>query len=630
MPNITFTGNFLLSSCLTLLFLFSPVSANAITRVFVHNNTPHSLPVSIQLSGHPLSSSHWGQSASLVEPGRRSEVLWFNRDTGITDGESFRFASHLKLDGHQVDLVQELHGKTVNSHLWQTLCIDGSCDQWYDNNDDHWMQVATSGEPTHVLYRSFFTGTDDNIEYILTQRPVVSPSGPTGINILAYNVYLRSIMINGQSIRTGFLKNELNRPWDVIVLSEAFDDDLRKDLLSTLSPAFPYHSAVVGSENLLTMREDGGVIVLSRWPIEQEEQRSYGDRCNGTDCRADKGVVYTRINKQGRKYHLFATHTNADNSSGDIAARRSQLQFVKSFIDSLKIDVKEPVFIAGDLNVDKGQIGQYNEMLQILDAAAPASSGMKYSFDPSINDLASSDPPQLLDYVLYSRKHLQPVKSSSRLLLIRHAGGWKELATEKTRYDLSDHFAVLGEYEFGMKMGIIDIPAQVEAKMPGKEIDSMQQAKREDIQISPCHQYATTAIDQQKENQENTCGLSGPEWNLDYHWHYNWCVQGDNVRLTAAANQKRAQQLKGCQAGPKMAESTRQQICRQYAQQSAAQQQANLQAQCNLQGPPWSTDYAYHYNWCIHGANYLSTKKAVADRQEKLKNCGVDVSTPLP
>jgi len=585
-------------SCLVLVLLLVPVSANAITRIFVHNNTTFSLPVSIQLTGEPLASEHWGQSATVVKPGQRAEVLWFNRDTGITSGKNFRFASHLKLDGHQVDLVQELHGKTINSHLWQTLCIDGKCDQWYDNNDDHEMQVATKEEPTRVLYRSFFTGTDDNVEYIITQRPIIKPSGPTGINILAYNVYLRSIMINGQSIRTGFLKNELNRPWDVIVLSEAFDDDLRDDLVTALSSSFPYHSSVVGKESFAT--EDGGVIVISRWPIEYEDQRAFGDSCNGMDCRADKGVLYTRIVKQGKKYHLFASHTNADNSGDDISARRSQLQLIKNWINSLNIDPTEPVLIAGDLNVDKGQTWQYNEMNKILESDAPHYSGMKFSFDPSINDLASSNPPELLDYVLYSKKHLQPVKADSRVLLIRHSSGWKELATEKTRYDLSDHFAVLGEYEFSMKMGLLNPPVGLKAKIPLPGVSATQQKSSADVQKTPCHEYATVAVDQEKMNRKNDCGYVGPEWNANYSWHFDWCSKGNNIRFAAAARQKRDQQLQLCPATVKISEKSQKEQCRQYADSAIAQvQEAKMRNLSGIAPPVWSDNYSEHYNWCL-------------------------------
>lgn len=38
-----------------------------------------------------------------------------------------------------------------------------------------------------------------------------------------------------------------------------------------------------------------------------------------------------------------------------------------------------------------------------------------------------------------------------------------------------------------------------------------------------CNWYARKALEQQKRNTEERCGLKGPEWNLDLPSHFAWC-----------------------------------------------------------------------------------------------------------
>jgi ABC-type dipeptide/oligopeptide/nickel transport system permease component len=48
-----------------------------------------------------------------------------------------------------------------------------------------------------------------------------------------------------------------------------------------------------------------------------------------------------------------------------------------------------------------------------------------------------------------------------------------------------------------------------------------------------CQQYAKDARYYQQQNQRSGCGLRGPQWNDNFRYHYNWCVQGNNWRNAA-------------------------------------------------------------------------------------------------
>lgn len=62
-----------------------------------------------------------------------------------------------------------------------------------------------------------------------------------------------------------------------------------------------------------------------------------------------------------------------------------------------------------------------------------------------------------------------------------------------------------------------------------------------------CDVYGKLALQQQQENVENRCGLSGPEWSSDLKAHIAWCsgVGPDQWKLQL---QSRKQQLDACKA----------------------------------------------------------------------------------
>jgi endonuclease/exonuclease/phosphatase family metal-dependent hydrolase len=258
-------------------------------------------------------------------------------------------------------------------------------------------------------------------------------------NVLAYNIYMRpsGLFADDQAERGAVLPSKLYG-FDVIVFSEAFDNKVRNRLLADLKAEYPYRTEILGTDGRIT--QDGGVIMVSRWPITAEAQRLYGDVCVGGDCWADKGVLYARLEKHGKPYHVFASHTQAGRNMWQRRARMRQLGIIKSFIDDLELAATESVFIAGDLNVDKYDTGEYAAMLRVLDAWYPRPLGHPYTVDSGVNRRAGYR--LYLDYVLVSNRHLQPVNAVIETL-IPHSP--RPLAED---YDLSDHFPVFGHFVF--------------------------------------------------------------------------------------------------------------------------------------------------------------------------------------
>lgn len=140
-----------------------------------------------------------------------------------------------------------------------------------------------------------------------------------------------------------------------------------------------------------TTPEDGGVTVLSKWPIVHQEQYVYQDAC-GSDWWSNKGFAYVVLNVGGVKVHVVGTHTQSTDSgcaAGEAARDRSrQFKAIDAFLDAKNIPADEEVLLAGDLNVDS-RSAEYASMLADGGlVGADARTGHPYSFDTRENSIA--------------------------------------------------------------------------------------------------------------------------------------------------------------------------------------------------------------------------------------------------
>ncbi len=270
-----------------------------------------------------------------------------------------------------------------------------------------------------------------------TNAPPAGQRPPLILDMLTFNAYLRPFVPEWQDRRAPLMAGQL-KGYDVVLLQEVFSDWHRDLVLDALTTDYPYRTRVLGHDQ--GFRQDGGVMILSRWPIEQQFQRRFGARCTGKDCLADKGVLYARIRRADRRFHVFATHlqSGADNA----ATRTRQLGVIRQLIDSMALPADEPVLIGGDLNIDlysDRRNGAYSAMARILRAAHPAAPDGQ-AHQPTLgqdDDRPGSADPSYVDYLLYSTAHLRP-----RVAFTAARGLFAEGMA------LSDHFAVHGHFEF--------------------------------------------------------------------------------------------------------------------------------------------------------------------------------------
>lgn len=445
--------NFLISakrlSTSVLMITAATLSSTAVwaeSYIYLTNNTLQTLDLTINQRGSSLvKGEHWKQHATSVPPLGTVRFLETNRDTGIKWGKDYYFDTTVTAgDGSTVMLQQKLTGTWNFSEIWHGT----QQSPWYDDRNIHSVKQSFAGKESTIAFKaqSARVNGDDYYYVIHPKEDTVSRGANNNFNVLAYNVWalLPGLVSKSVSERLNLLKDKLNG-YDAIVFSELFDNSRRSNFLDALKTEYPYQTRVVDRSGSI---EDGGVLIVSRYPIESESQIAF-DECDAEDCMSAKGVIYAKINKGGNPYHVFGSHTQAWNAEKNQATRLNQFQQMRDFIDSRSISTSEPVIIAGDLNVDKINFQQeYNTMLNVLNAEeVPRNGGYASSYDGNVNAWTDGAPEDL-DYVLYSTAHLQPTSLNSKVLTPRsiHADVF-------TKYDLSDHFAVAGNLTFDTPAG---------------------------------------------------------------------------------------------------------------------------------------------------------------------------------
>ncbi|MDM4719791.1 sphingomyelin phosphodiesterase [Micromonospora sp. WMMA1363] len=288
-------------------------------------------------------------------------------------------------------------------------------------------------------------------------------AAPVPLKVLTHNVMFlpQSLFPNWGQVKRADLIAEAAyvTGQDVVVLQEMFDNEASDRLKESLSGQYPHQTPVLGRSRSgwdATMGayssatpEDGGVTILSKWPILEKVQYVYADGC-GADWFSNKGFVYARLNVDGSPVHVVGTHAQAaDTGCADgtgANVRAAQFDELDAFLDARSIPTGEQVVIAGDLNVDRYS-AEYATMLTQLDVGGPSFTGHPYSWDAQHNDMADynddKDSRQQLDYVLRRNGHASHGSGDNETLAVE-APKWC-VTSWFVRYcytDYADHYPV--------------------------------------------------------------------------------------------------------------------------------------------------------------------------------------------
>lgn len=266
------------------------------------------------------------------------------------------------------------------------------------------------------------------------------------LSIATYNVFMRPegiIFNDGQKKRLPLmLPRIVDLGADILILNEAFDDSLRKKIVEGLAPVYPHRTKVVGRDRGL--RQDGGVLILSKWEIAVEKEMTFGIS-EGSDRWGDKGCMYAKVNGPDGCVHVFGTHL--DSGKDGKTARRKQIEKIRDFVVDVQIPLDEPVFVGGDFNMGPHhRLDEITDMKTILKATLPTRTGHTHSYDPTSNILADGVTKHL-DHVVFLHGYDCPTNHENEVIQLKAAVEWDDRKHKKNK-DLSDHYPVVARFRW--------------------------------------------------------------------------------------------------------------------------------------------------------------------------------------
>lgn len=463
-PNPAF---FLILSSLLISF-----NAASETLVYVGNNTDYHIQVNTVNTLGGLGIQHWKNYSQTLSPRNgdfdkvNNPVANFNRNTGLGYGKAYEFDTSITIGNKPIVLTTRL----VGCSWWP--CSGSSISTRIKGPDNSYQSSFTdnyntkkftfrleNGKYIQAQYRQYNRGTGDDRIYLTLNQDL--PENYTkssdlynsnSLDILTYNIWMPRHAANGATDRAKEIPAHL-KPFDIVVLQEAFNDEFLGNIENNLASTHPYKTGVLNKPHNQDFQDDGGVAVLSRWPIVEKEAVKYTNCPCGSFIHSElKGVWYVKINKLGTFYHLFATHTTWNDGNNFNSSTGKQLQELKDFIQRKQIPSDQPVLIAGDLNIFEDGPG-HSQLLQTLDARQPYllnNYWLPHSHDGRLNTHVDDNETGTLDYILYSNDHLQPTRSYSKVIPMMSM----QTNVRSSKYPiligryLSDHFAKQTHFEF--------------------------------------------------------------------------------------------------------------------------------------------------------------------------------------
>lgn len=260
---------------------------------------------------------------------------------------------------------------------------------------------------------------------------------------------------------------------DILILEEVFTEHAFDFLVTSLGPFYPYHTEVLadscddkdwtsvgGNCQKASLKHNGGVFILSRWPITERHAYVYYAGCVGStfDFLAQKGVVYAKISvgegDQHQVIHVVGTHLQASRRGHDV--RMQQIDEMDRWIDQFTIKKEDPIILGGDFNVGSNDSEKLADLLNrsntILRISTSGFGSLSRDTNQYLKLISPGKTKKTLDYILYRKDHLtpsnRPVLQVINLKSDRAWIGHRIFGADIQMKDLSDHYPTSMAFEF--------------------------------------------------------------------------------------------------------------------------------------------------------------------------------------
>ncbi len=205
---------------------------------------------------------------------------------------------------------------------------------------------------------------------------------------------------------------------NIICLQETFHPKLRAMIKEKLDK--DYQSLTDYSRNrkvckLIKMDCNGGLITLTKYPIEQEEFFAFpqNDKYSLIEKIGRKGFLFTTLNIDGSMVNIINTHLYSGSEDVAESQRSIQIMYMDSILHTIEAYKAYPTMLSGDLNIQHPYSSKYNkekdskvykqiDSLRWFDTKLNLTDA-DFTFDPKGNKYVSkTDKRQILDYIMWN------------------------------------------------------------------------------------------------------------------------------------------------------------------------------------------------------------------------------------
>lgn len=218
-------------------------------------------------------------------------------------------------------------------------------------------------------------------------------------------------------------------PYDVIVLQEVFDIQMKNKLQKQLINSFPFIQLPI--KKGWGIKLSNGVMFLSKHPIELIDKVIF-NVSKKSDRMAQKGCALVKLNYNGIPFLIAGTHL--DSKGQDVRDKQYQLIRDKIILPYLKENTN--FLLAGDLNTEQKSLA-FKNMIQLFKLEnSPLKESNPYTFDEK-NSWIKYESKGWIDFILH---RLTLNKKVNDQYIIRPTMQYKN----KT-IDLADHYGIVLE-----------------------------------------------------------------------------------------------------------------------------------------------------------------------------------------
>jgi len=449
-PNFMLRFSFLLTLCVSI-----SMQCLSQSSVYFRNSTWQDFEIEATQSGtYLINTSEWSTSDTLSHGWLEApdiEILSINRtNTAVPEGDTVYF--NLALNGNTDSLTIRLRiiGISGGTELDFSVAGSGFSEPWYNDANFHEIATTMAGKDVIIKFKpdNDDSNMDRNLRFVIHNVEVyeIDPAdfqNPNALNVMFYNLQMITFGLSGlgqASERAALITASFSPYQDVVCFQEVFDDSPRNDELIPAMEAvgFPYRTDILNPPGFIPIPTNGGVMTFSRWPIEREEMVEFAE-CGeaAQDCLASKGIMYTRINKLGKRYHIFGTHMDAGGGADDIFARRTQMAEMRDMIAAMEIPEGEAVILGGDFNTNP--IDSDNDYLAFLDTVSPVIPQHIGNYESNFSEEFGN----IIDHGWGDRNHLVATHITNEVVTFR--------SLDPVLWDISefsDHRAVISRFTY--------------------------------------------------------------------------------------------------------------------------------------------------------------------------------------